>query len=1186
MSVSLLLQPLFPCVSAMPVYAADDVSVSADESVSSDAGISADDNLRVVTISDAKELEAFAEQCHVDTYSHDLKVVLANDIVLTGSEFTGIPIFSGHFDGDGHTISSYRYGGDGYVTGFFRYLSEDAVVENLTLNLTVTAEGKQSVTGGIAGINRGSIINCTVSGRIKGKNDTGGIVGINEASGTVTSCRNEAQISGFYCTGGISGKNYGLISKCSNIGNINDSVEWVEEEDEMGGDILSGLTDVDSVSQVRLRSGIDTGGIAGYSKGVILACSNEAVIGYEHAGYNVGGIAGRQCGSMNGCVNNGEVYGRKDIGGIVGQMEPYLQINDRDSIRQAINELHDMVNSTLNMMDANNEKIRADMDDLQRYADAAVDTGSDMSSSATDYISANTDVANDAGGRVSDVTEMLPKVVDNISAAGDRTRDLADTLRRTNEELEISGRISAADRERADACTDDIERQSELLQAYSDGLQENADRLSQMAGEDASNTDIGTVDGNTLVVSDGSWIVHADGSKEKIDTPTALSDGDKVYLTEALTTSAEGYYGEYEGDGRFRYRNGNYADGDVRRVRTSDQGTDRTAYADIAADMAEQMSGSLTAISRTEEDLSELYSIYEKYVSDAVDDTHKNADQALDEMRDTMDSLDKAQEGVSDITSYLNAGSDLQLVQVDRSWDGSVDRLHSELDGMSDTVGRLSDHAGDYSEEVNDNLRAINDQINRIYSMADDRVSQLTDNGFDDVYTDVSEVSILTATLGKVASCVNYGEVRGDINIGGVTGAMALDEDDPESNAAGTVEFSIGQKYTSQNILHNCTNRGYVTAKGDGVGCVVGYMSHGVVDRAYAYGVAESTGGNYVGGVAGQSMSTIQNSYVLCAIAGGEYVGGVAGYGHTIRNCYAMPTIGRYTGKCGAVAGQIEIEEDTEEPHLESVTDNRYVSDLFYGIDGISYGGSAESMSYEALIRTPGTPVEFRYLTVTFRVDDLYLGAQQIAYGAGFDSIVYPEIPYKTGYYGRWPEQEEGTIQGNLVITAEYVDAVRVLGSGNIDTESGKVLGYVDSEFNDTAGLIVQQTHDIPFTGDAMATENVVYRVSLVDMPSGADGDYQIRLYNPLKGKHLVWYYDGSTWSQVDYADRGSYVQITMHGTDGVFAIEKQPLNIELLIIVSVIIAAVILIIVLIVIRKKKRKKKSGKTGEKKGKDL
>ena len=56
------------------------------------------------------------------------------------------------------------------------------------------------------------------------------------------------------------------------------------------------------------------------------SCINRGAVGYPHYGYNVGGIAGRQSGHITSCTNMGEIYGRKDVAGIVGQMEPYLKL--------------------------------------------------------------------------------------------------------------------------------------------------------------------------------------------------------------------------------------------------------------------------------------------------------------------------------------------------------------------------------------------------------------------------------------------------------------------------------------------------------------------------------------------------------------------------------------------------------------------------------------------------------------------------------------------------------------------------------------------------------------------------------------------------------------------------------------------------------------------------------------------
>ena len=89
--------------------------------------------------------------------------------------------------------------------------------------------------------------------------------------------------------------------------------------------------------------------MVGFSDGVVQGCDNYGEVGYPHVGYNIGGVAGRQSGYLLGCDNNAAVHGRKDIGGIVGQAEPYLWLNtsaDRlDEVRDNLDILHDMAKS-------------------------------------------------------------------------------------------------------------------------------------------------------------------------------------------------------------------------------------------------------------------------------------------------------------------------------------------------------------------------------------------------------------------------------------------------------------------------------------------------------------------------------------------------------------------------------------------------------------------------------------------------------------------------------------------------------------------------------------------------------------------------------------------------------------------------------------------------------------------------
>lgn len=1080
----------------------------------------AEEEAERIEIRTEADLVTLAQQCHIDSFSAGKEVVLMGDIRLSGGGFTTIPIFCGSFNGNGHTISGYNYDGDGYVTGFFRYIGNGAVIKNLNISGTIHAEGKQQVTGGLCGINAGRIAGCSFDGRIYGKSETGGIAGVNTSDGEIQNSVNKATLSGYYFTGGICGKNYGMIYGCGNTGNLNDSVEWITEEDEMNTDLLEDLTENSGDTQnLRRQSGIDTGGIAGYSKGALIGCTNDGVIGYEHAGYNIGGIAGRQTGLVSNCTNRGVVLGRKDIGGVVGQMEPYLELNEEDSIHKDVNDLHDMVDQLTRIMDSDNAVVRSDLDALQGYADSAVDTGDVMADQASGYVNQNADVVNEGSARLSHVLDMMPGVTDNVTAAGDSADALAADMKQLNEHLYVSGNIS--------------EEQRDRLNGYSDTIANSSKEM-----EDAAGRIIGTAAEKTEELQ------QQDGEEQSLPL-----DPEQTPDIDAIKEALEG---------------SDMTDIDaIKEEIESSEATDAAGDAGrAAADAAEAMSG--------------LYKEYTQILESASENAHKDIEDGLKEIENTMDALDKAQASVNDITSYLNAQDDLQMVRVSEEWDKNVDNIHEQMDNMSAAMQRLGDHAQDYGEDVNRQIRQINDQINLIYNDIYDKVNERIDgireDNHDYIYADISDADLEHATLGKTTGCMNYGVVRGDVNIGGITGAMAIDEEDPEGNAAGSVQLSIGGRYTSRNIVLNCTNRGYVTARNDGVGGIAGFMKNGVISASCAYGPVESAEGSYVGGIAGQSLAIIRDCYVLCALSGQDNVGGIAGCGATITGCYAMPTITDCTGRGGAIAGQIAVDEDTQSLRLDQLSDNHYVSEVFYGIDQISYRDAAEPMEYAELLEAPGTPIAFRYLTVTFRAEDQFLGTQRVNYGDPYSTITYPEIPAKEGYYGVWPEAGEGNIMGNLVITAGYTDSVRVIESATLDPASGKQLAMIDNDFNNEARLVVE-TPDAPEFAEGGYAARTIYSVRVED--SGKDeGDVlALRLYNPYgKQKVSVWQYNGSGWSEVEYLERGSYLQVSMQGTEGIYCIAQHENNLPLIICGAG--AAAVLLVIVILHRSRRRKKK------------
>ena len=292
----------------------------------------------VLHISTVEELDDFARSCTLVEYSAGLKVQLDNDLDLEGKAFNPIPSFSGSFDGGGHTISNFVLATDGSHQGFFRYLQQEGSISNLNLEGQVEPDNSRCQVGGLVGSSYGTIENCSFKGKVTGLNYVGGIAG--ENYGDISGCKVEGSVSGKRFTGGVAGYSSGSINNCENRAEVNTGISAGGLEiDKLNvtGMTLTGAEDTDVVS--------DSGGIVGFSTGVVDSCTNLGSVGYPHYGYNVGGIAGRQSGYITSCTNLGEIYGRKDVAGIVGQMEPYLKLLSSASLADEIRTLQAMISN-------------------------------------------------------------------------------------------------------------------------------------------------------------------------------------------------------------------------------------------------------------------------------------------------------------------------------------------------------------------------------------------------------------------------------------------------------------------------------------------------------------------------------------------------------------------------------------------------------------------------------------------------------------------------------------------------------------------------------------------------------------------------------------------------------------------------------------------------------------------------
>lgn len=299
------------------------------------------DDPTIIYIGSAEQLRTFSANCVSDAYSKGKTFLLTKDIDLTDADFEPIPLFCGHFDGQGHTVSGFSLSCDAACTGFFRNILSDGAVENLDISGCVTPTGTAEAVGGIAGTVRGKIGNCTFSGTVSGTERVGGIAGLVAEGGSIDSCTVTGKVSAQHRAGGIAGENNGDITACHSKALVNTTYSAVKN-----ADFAKLPMSVEEIIDVT-----DIGGIVGYNTAHVGRCKNTGDVGYSHVGYNVGGIVGRSGGNVVSCLNNAVVLGRKDVGGIVGQIEPYTSLEYNGErladLKSKLNALENALNTAL-----------------------------------------------------------------------------------------------------------------------------------------------------------------------------------------------------------------------------------------------------------------------------------------------------------------------------------------------------------------------------------------------------------------------------------------------------------------------------------------------------------------------------------------------------------------------------------------------------------------------------------------------------------------------------------------------------------------------------------------------------------------------------------------------------------------------------------------------------------------------
>ena len=165
----------------------------------------------------------------------DINITLTADIDLTGKDWTPIGtgtrnLYSGTFDGGGHTIKGLTVTTNDQFVGLFGYLNRAGMVKNVVMEgIQITSNHMFGCTGGVVGYSWGTIENCSVSGSVSGTIYVGGVVGA-QIGGSITGCSSSATVKGTVEVGGVAGDmNSGAtLTACYATGNVTIEIDPIK----------------------------------------------------------------------------------------------------------------------------------------------------------------------------------------------------------------------------------------------------------------------------------------------------------------------------------------------------------------------------------------------------------------------------------------------------------------------------------------------------------------------------------------------------------------------------------------------------------------------------------------------------------------------------------------------------------------------------------------------------------------------------------------------------------------------------------------------------------------------------------------------------------------------------------------------------------------------------------------------
>ena len=964
----------------------------------------------------------------------------------------------------------------------------------------------------------GTVRDLKVTGNIDAAgtlNEIGAIVGTNY--GTISGCSFNGTISGENNVGGIAGTNEGsgMIYNCKTEG-------FVEGDHYVGGIVGQNIGTISYCSNttgvnINASEAVDSAeDLDSLTLPTASDDEDDDAPKKANTSTDVGGICGFSSGVIIGCTNWGTASGRKDVGGICGQMEPFITLDVESgsigAMAKELNTLHDLMDTLLNHTGAAASSLAATVGVLSDSAARATESARYVAERTTDYVDNTVSTVNEVFIRINTAEKMLAPAITEFSTAAVSLDKAIDYFNKGFDYLDIVDEMTETDKTAFKDAAKDLSVSSDQLNAAMDYC---------------------------------AWLMKV------MDNAYGTGSYDLIASRPDNWQQMSDKYGyEYNPDNLGTYE------------------SQRDALLKGMGDTAK-------AIGAISGDISTMTKIINLYYLTEDSTGHTRLDYMSAAFKNAFDAL-KASSGnfstgmsyLDQVTKYLASNDPLDLPDISSDYRTAMEQMFDDLGSISAGLSRLSVETATYSTQIISDMKSVNDQFNVVMMRLCDILELALSKDKDDIIQDVSEEELSSTTDGKVYNCDNYGKIDGDVNVGGVAGTMDIEYDfDPESDSNVIKDSTLTAKYFTKCVLLDSKNYGNATSRKDCVGAVCGYADLGVISGCEGYGTAESTAGDYVGGIVGQSQGSVRNSFAKCELTGRNYIGGIAGYGMNVSGCNTLVNLNG-SGNCvGTIAG--EIDKDG------SAADNYFVHETEAGIDGISYAGKAEGMSYEAFMARDGIPAEFSSFAVTFTANGEVVKTITFAYGGSIDESQIPDCPTVEGNYGTWPEYDYSHLTFDLEVKAEYT-AVSTVVAGDLYADNSRTpIVLAEGAFDPATDVHITSAEADGPTLRGNQKLYMKYNVEILNdtVEDDTDNTVSLRVYAPDTGaSYTVYTYQNGTWASTSSSRDGSYLVFKTMDRDLQFAVVKAhhgPLF--YILIVLIVLAVIVAVLRLLYCRKLKK---------------